>query len=468
MVNGSLELLRQEVSDKRAEGKYRETIEKGYILLEKAKRGDDAKAVLSAYLNIAASYYFIGDIEEAFRCLEPYKEVCELKGDEADYLSLYHVLFLLYEYNKDYTQAKETLWKTIQMGERLQKYRLISVTYSNMSHLYLMEQRFVEALEAANKALAYAEQSKTLEPIRWVRIKMNVVKAQIGLLNYIDSGDLLDELLSNPILDEFKSEKAQYLSIKGSWYAGQKFYKEAFATYTEARELAESYKDMKLLHTIEKERCRLCELLEDVQLGYMVQKQYIQLLTDIHHSELALAALKLDIKHNIVKYERKANTDYLTGLYNRRHIEITANQWLVKAAAAHEKVLCLAFDIDDFKSINDSNGHLVGDEAIKLVSQACSSVFREEDLVGRYGGDEFVILIKGASLEIGEKKAMQLQEALAAIRIEDGLLSTPLTISVGISDNLNGKVKSFKELFHMADTCLFKAKQNGKNQIVIA
>ncbi|HSP22114.1 MAG TPA: diguanylate cyclase [Planococcus sp. (in: firmicutes)] len=468
MTNSGLEILKREVSDRRAEGKYRETIEKGYILLEQAKRSSDSKSMLAAYLNIAASYYFIGDIEEAFRCIESYREVCDAQGDESDQLSLYHVLFLLYEYNKDYPRAKETLWKTIRTGEQLQKHNLISVAYGNMSHVYLMEQRFAEALETANKALDHAKQSEVLKPIRWMKIRMNVIKAQIGLGNFKDSGEGLAGLLNDPILDEFIPEKAQCYSIQGTWYTEQKRYKEAFAAYTSAKESAESYKDMQLLQSVEKERCRLCELMEDIQLGYAVQKQYIQLLNEIHHSELALAALKLDIKHNIVEYERKANTDYLTGLYNRSFIEITTNKWLKQAALTHDKILCLAFDIDDFKSINDSNGHLFGDEAIKLVSQACSKVFREEDLVGRYGGDEFVILIQGGSLEIGEKKAMQLQQALAAIEFEGGAATRPLTISIGISDNLNGKVKSFKELFHMADTCLYKAKQNGKNQIVLA
>lgn len=468
MTNGSLELLRQEVSDKRAEGKYRETIEQGYILLEKAKRSDDPKAVLTAYLNIAASYYFIGDIEEAFRSIESYREVCEFQGDEADHLNLYHVLFLLYEYNKDYLRAKETLKKTIHTGERLQKHRLISIAYGNMSHMYLMERDFAGALNAANKAMDYAEQSKALKPVRWMRIKMNKIKALIGLKNYKASEELLEELKNDPSLEEFMPEKAECYSIEGLWYAEQGRYQEAFVAYTAAKKSAENHKDLQLLQSIEEERCRLCELLEDVQLGYVVQKQYIQLLNEIHHNDLALAALKLDIKHNIIKYERKANTDYLTGLYNRRYIETTANQWLRQATATQEKILCLAFDIDDFKSINDSNGHLIGDEAIKLVSQACSTVFRDEDLVGRYGGDEFVILIKGVSLEIGEKKAIQLQETLTGIRVIDGSITTPLTISIGISDNVNGKVTSFKELFHMADTCLYKAKQNGKNQVVVA
>lgn len=468
MSDGDLNLLKQEVYDKRSEGKYRETIEKGYILLDQAKRSGDSKAILSAYLNIAASYYFIGDIEEAFRCIESYREVCDVQGDEEDHISLYHVLYLLYEYNKDYAKAKETLRKTIQTGEQLHRHKLMSVAYGNMSHVYLMEERFAEALEAANKSLEHAEKSAELKPIRLMRIKMNMIKASVGLGNFSDSGKLLDNLSQDPILEDFMPEKAQYLTIQGAWFAGQKRYKEAFSAYTAAKGIAEKYKDTRLMQSIEKERCQLCELMGDIPLGYSVQKQYIQLLNEIHDRELALAALKLDIKHNIVEYERKANTDYLTGLYNRSYIEITTNKWLKKASATHEKVLCLAFDIDDFKSINDSNGHLFGDEAIKLVSHACSMVFREEDLVGRYGGDEFVILIKGASLEIGEKKALQLQKTLAEIRVEGSAIATPLTISVGISDNVNGKVTSFTELFHMADTCLYKAKRNGKNQVVIA
>ena len=111
--------------------------------------------------------------------------------------------------------------------------------------------------------------------------------------------------------------------------------------------------------------------MNDIPLGYVVQKEYITLLNEISDREIAMLAQKLEIKHSIATIEKKANTDYLTGLYNRSFIENTTNEWLKQASIKNESIVCIAFDIDNFKSINDEYGHLFGDEVIKQVSSVC-------------------------------------------------------------------------------------------------
>ena len=97
--------------------------------------------------------------------------------------------------------------------------------------------------------------------------------------------------------------------------------------------------------------------------------------------------------------------DYLTVLYNRCYLESTKNEWLKKASWNNESIICIACDIDNFKQINDEYGHLVGDAVMKQISQYCSTIFRESDLMGRFSGDKFVVIPKGVSLEGGKKKA---------------------------------------------------------------
>lgn len=106
-----LSSLQTEVTQLRAEGKYQETIEKANELLEIGTLYNDYKSMLIAHINQAASYYSIGDIEEAFASMEQYEEITQVHGDDADYLQLYNILFLLYEFNKQYALAKETLQK---------------------------------------------------------------------------------------------------------------------------------------------------------------------------------------------------------------------------------------------------------------------------------------------------------------------------------------------------------------------
>jgi diguanylate cyclase (GGDEF)-like protein len=465
MTKEDLIVLQQKVTVLRAEGKYKETIENCYNLLESGMELKSYKSILTAYLNLAASYYCIGDIDSAFNNLAFYEEVCDKHGDEIDWLSSYNILFLLHDYNKNFDKAKDTLQKSIALSKKLKKYNITSNGYSNYSHVCMVEEDYVKALEMAAEGLKFAKLHEPASPILQLRVKLNVTKAYIGLKDFDTSRALIDEMINDTILDSFIREKVQCYDLQGHWYSKQNLYKEAFDAFTYAKTLVESYNDVYLLKVIQEERCRLCELMDDINLGYKVQKEYICLLKEISDKELESTALKLEIKRGIASLEKKANTDSLTGIYNRNYIETTATDWLKQAYQKNESITCIVFDIDRFKSVNDKYGHLFGDEVIKQVSKACSTVLRGDDLIGRFGGDEFVIILKGASLEDGQKKAFQILETVRNLRVIKNGKRIPITISLGVTDNLPYKAMSFNELFNIADIRLYKAKQGGRNQI---
>ncbi|MEB2298930.1 GGDEF domain-containing protein [Lysinibacillus xylanilyticus] len=429
---------------------------------------NDHKSILTAHINNAASFYCIGDIEEAFNSIDSYHEVCNKYGDEADWVNLYNILFLLYEFNKDNEKAKETLSKSIKLAKKLKKYNIVSNGYSNLSHVYIAEGNYVNALEMAKLGLEMAKLHKPETPILEVRVKLNLAKSYIGLEDLDASKSLIDEIIKAPFLDSFIREKSQCYDLQGTWYTKKKLYLEAYESFTYAKHLVEGYNDVNLLKTIQEKRCELCELLNDVHLGYIVQKEYIALLKEISDRKLSLAALKLDIKHSISAIEAKANVDYLTGIYNRNYLETTVNDWLEQASIKNETIICLALDIDNFKAINDEFGHLFGDEVIKQVSKSCSSILRENELIGRYGGDEFIVILKGVSLEVGKEKAKQIEENIRNLKITKDEKSITIQVSIGAADNSGGKVSSFQDLFHFADIALYKAKKGGKNQICVS
>ena len=468
MEKQDLKLLQQKVTLLRAEGKYKDTIEAGYELLELGMELNDHKSVLTAYVNNAASFYCIGDIEEAFNSIDHYTEVCTKQGDDLDWINLYNVSFLLYEINKEYIKAKETLAKSIQLAEKLEKYNIVSNGYSNLSHVYMAEENYEKALEMARLGLEMAKLHRPESFILEFRVKLNLAKSYIGLEDLEASKSLIDEMIDDPLLETFQREKAQCYDLQGAWYIKNKLYTEAYESYTYAKNIVAEYNDVNLLKTIQEERCKLCEIMNDVQLGYIVQKEYIALLNEISEREIALAALKLDIKHSISAIKAKANIDYLTGVYNRSYLEEMANEWLEQASINNETIHCLALDIDNFKGINDGFGHLFGDEAIKHVSKACSRNLQDNELIGRYGGDEFVVILKGASLEESLIKAKQINESIGNLQINHGEKAVTIQVSIGMANNLGGKIISFEDLFHSADMALYKAKQSGKNQICVS
>ncbi|WP_067621156.1 tetratricopeptide repeat-containing diguanylate cyclase [Alicyclobacillus acidiphilus] len=469
MEDSDRQSLQQQVTSLRAQGKYKETIEACFDLLKRGEEKNDYKSVLIAYLNSAASYYCIGDIDEAFRCITAYDEVCREYGDETDHLNRHNVLFLLYEYNKDFTKAKSTLDKTIALGTRLQRYNIVSNAYSNYSHLYLAEENFEDALEMGRKGLEAAKLHCPPSVILELRVKLNIAQAYIGLRDFEASRRLIDEIGEQPILDSdsYIRERVQFHMLQGSWCSHQGFYREAFEWLTRARDLVNRYDDMYLLEEIQKERCRLCERMGDFETGFYVQKEYISVLLESRKRELERTALQLEVKHSLADLKRKANTDHLTGLPNRYRLESTANGWLREAADRRENIVCIVVDIDHFKCINDQHGHLFGDEVIRQTTDACASVLRGDDLIGRYGGDEFVVILRGVPLDLGVRKAEQMLEAIRNLKVNCGDTPVPLSASLGVADNREGAVLQFDDLFHLADVELYKSKQNGRNQISV-
>jgi diguanylate cyclase (GGDEF)-like protein len=465
VTEDNLILLQQKVTKLRAEGKYKETIENCYDLIKNAMELKDYKSILTAYINLGASYYCIGDIESAFNSLSNHREICDKYGDDADRMNSSNILFLLYEYNKDCINSKNTLKKTIDLGKKLKKYNIVSNAYSNYSHICMIEKNYAEALEMANIGLEMAKLHEPASKILEIRVKLNIGKALIGLKDFNNSKALIYEIMNDKVLDSFIREKSQAYDLQGHWYIEQKLYKEALEAFNEAKALAQSYNDVYLLKSIQEKRCRICDEIGDRNLGYEVQKEYISLLKEISDRELASTALKLQIKHDVASMERKANTDYLTGLYNRSYIESISNEWLKDAYKRDESITCIAFDIDKFKSFNDNYGHLFGDEVIKKVAKTCLNIIKKPNLVGRFGGDEFVIVLKGISLEDSKNKAEQILENVRNLEIyKDGKL-IPITISIGVADNLGCTIMDFKELFNLADMRLYKAKESGRNNV---
>ncbi|MEZ5411156.1 MAG: GGDEF domain-containing protein [Acidimicrobiales bacterium] len=165
--------------------------------------------------------------------------------------------------------------------------------------------------------------------------------------------------------------------------------------------------------------------------------------------------------------ERLASTDLLTGALNRRQlIDLARSAFdLVHAGSP----LCVVlFDIDDFKTINDTYGHQGGDDVLVGVAAACGEMLRAGDLLARWGGEEFVVLIPGAEREAGANIAERLREAIAQTRVDTP--SAPglgVTVSVGVTCT-DGRAVGLDTLISEADHAMYRAKRSGKNRVVPA
>ena len=162
---------------------------------------------------------------------------------------------------------------------------------------------------------------------------------------------------------------------------------------------------------------------------------------------------------------RGAMHDSLTGLLTRAAVFTRFENDLARAQREKTGVGVLLIDIDNFKQINDTFGHLSGDKVLRALGDLLKSKIRPYDSAGRYGGDEFIIIMPGYAKKTDlEDRAELLREAVASLPIDCGSVYS-LTISVGLAAYDPESPQSVEELFRLADIALYCAKRSGKNQV---
>ena len=165
--------------------------------------------------------------------------------------------------------------------------------------------------------------------------------------------------------------------------------------------------------------------------------------------------------------EHLSLTDQLTGLPNRRDLQRRLKEELDRSARAGESLGCLMIDVDRFKDVNDSFGHAAGDAVLTEIALALEASLRSFDVVARYGGDEFVALLPGASLEGARQVAEALCDVISTLAVTIGSQHTlRLSISVGAVSHDPDASEDAAALLERADAALFEAKRTGRNRAI--
>jgi diguanylate cyclase (GGDEF)-like protein len=161
--------------------------------------------------------------------------------------------------------------------------------------------------------------------------------------------------------------------------------------------------------------------------------------------------------------EQQVATDGLTGLHNRRFMIEAFPRQLERCLRGQKPVSLLMLDVDHFKAYNDGHGHQAGDAVLRNVARVLHAAVRPDDLLCRYGGEEFSVLLPGASASVAVEAAERLRAAVAAALIVDpeGRLLPPVTVSIGLAEAIAGD--ALDDLTRRADRALYRAKGDGRN-----
>jgi len=157
-----------------------------------------------------------------------------------------------------------------------------------------------------------------------------------------------------------------------------------------------------------------------------------------------------------------ANKDYLTDFYNRRYFFESAHNIFLKAKRKKTPLVLAMIDIDNFKNINDTYGHNIGDIALKEVKKVLDRNLRASDLIARFGGEEFAILLEDITKEDAQKLFEKIREDFEKNAIDALGVKISYTVSIGIS---YGNLSSIEDMIKKADEALYFSKENGRNKI---
>jgi diguanylate cyclase (GGDEF)-like protein len=158
----------------------------------------------------------------------------------------------------------------------------------------------------------------------------------------------------------------------------------------------------------------------------------------------------------------------LTRLWNRESILEISRREISRADRSRLSLAIALVDIDNFKAINDAHGHLVGDDVIRTVAQRMRSAVRPYDAVGRFGGEEFFILLSESDLETAKNIAERVRIVIAAEPVETEAGQVEVTVSLGVATYDGDETSDLHNLIAAADQALYRAKRKGKNCVELS
>ncbi len=186
-----------------------------------------------------------------------------------------------------------------------------------------------------------------------------------------------------------------------------------------------------------------------------------------HPAELvARTRVMLRLRAQMRAIEQQAIVDALTGLYNQNYLSGALRREINRCRRYNLQLSCLMIDVDNFKTINDTRGHLAGDDVLRGVGRTLQSTLRGYDFAVRYGGDEFLIVLAQNNPAGATHVAERIREMILRCAFFPGPDATSVTVSIGVASVPGQHVQSATSLIEAADQALYQAKGQGKNRVI--
>lgn len=463
VLKADADALFKEVEALKMKLQFEECLQKLQVLINDYELLKDYRSLLKCHITSALCHYNLGNLKVAFELTNQYEHLCQqyqLPIVPTDYFPL---LGLQYMYKGN---SEKAIKYYNLAGEDALNHKLYTKFISVKKHVAIVASQLLEfdvALEALKEAKSYLSYMSE-DDIN--HIELYLVEANI----YLDMGDLervkilLNYVKTHPMLGLYPVTHSLYNEYYAKYFFKANEYEQAYDSAIKGLELLkgmDQYFSEEDLYVL---LIDICKALNDKDLLVQVYEGYIGNLKESReksfHSELT--------KRDYEDMRKLTEIDNLTGIYNRKYLIEQTSLWLNNAPMNNDAIICCVFDIDYFKTINDTYGHLTGDEILKQLSTYCVDLIDKETMfLARYGGDEFVIIHRTSDVEIGLNAIRSIYMGINKFEVEYNMQVFNLSISMGISHSGQGEYLPFEDLFAEADEALYRSKESGRKQLTL-
>ena len=432
-----------------------------------------------------------GNFVDAIEVLVQAMRMAEEVGDLTAKAKSLDTMGMVHEVSGHPSDALEEHLRAIELYREADDEVNLALARNNLAYAYVSLGDYDSALETAKAALDYVSTREhrhievaVLDTVAAVYLAMGdpdtaLTYSRRGLELARECGteqDAADNLMTIGRIavemgryDEALAAVGEALAIASEAGRAVEVYTahELLSRIYEARgDIAAALGEYRLFHDLE--QARINEEAQTRLAHLRVENQLEGARKDAEIHRLRSLALEREVEDGRIaqaRLEAQASLDPLTGLYNRRHLSVLAEE--LRAAVARQESACLAiFDIDHFKEVNDTHGHLAGDRVLMSLARQLRSNSRSTDVALRYGGDEFLVLIVGMDGPSGAETAERLRATVEESVVESDGARIHVTISAGVTCVSLDGTTDLSTLIDRADHGLYAAKQSGRNRVV--
>ena len=435
-------------------GVYPEAMQHLMRALTLCRNSKDKRGEIIALLQLGRLYHLRSEMTKALSHLDQAKErVAELPNNDPLEADILLNLSNTYRATNQLQRAVQAGLRSVEIYQQNKCRSGEAQALNALGEAYLEIKDYQHALEILQLTAETAENNgQRLEYSRALR-KIGALHARQErndlALKYLSRAlEIAIDINSHREQAECFCEKATIYKTSGEYRLALE-YLEMYYNLNRAAFDVESdrrLKSIEIIHQVENTR-------KDAEIFHL---RNVQLQQEVEERKKAQSAL-----------EHLATQDPLTGLTNRRHFLELARRAFTQASRYHRPMTVMMIDVDQFKLINDTFGHKAGDNVLIAVAAAMHETLRTVDILGRFGGDEFVILLPETETEGAFCLAERLRSCLIARNEATGVVTLPVTLSIGIAYYTNDPNLTLDTLLQQADKAMYLSKQGGRNRVTI-